>query len=301
LLSTEITCNSFHTSYFDIFFERDYLKDLELFLPEAMSLYRGGEMEEQIKKEQEDLNVKKYALVIGTDTYTGSGWASLPNALLDARRIAEELTKGFDYTVTLLENKPADSIYEAIRQLSSRMQSNDQLIIYVSGHGDFDDKLMDDGFMVCSDSKAKKLDPYRNTYIAYSKLSRMINRLPAKQVLMILDVCFGGTFDERAVRNKSRGDVYDDVATATYYAEKMKLKTRLYLSSGGKVAVPDGYAGKHSPFAHRLLQALQERGGAQKMLTSSNLFEFVKKLPSGPVLGSFGDDDLNTEFIITAK
>jgi hypothetical protein len=185
--------------------------------------------------------------------------------------------------------------------LSLKLGENDQLFIYVSGHGDFDDKLMDDGFMVCSDSKAKKQDPYRNSYIAYSKLSRMINRLPAKQVLMVLDVCFGGSFDERAVRNKARGDVYDDVASLTYYGEKMKLKTRLYLSSGGKVAVPDGYAGKHSPFAHRLLQAMQERGGAQKMLTSSNLYEFVKKLPSGPVLGSFGDDDLNTEFILIAK
>jgi hypothetical protein len=301
LTKNEVECDYFKTSYFDIFFEKDYLKDLEIFLPEGIALYRGGEMEEEIKKEQQDLNVKKYALVIGTDTYTANGWGSLPNALLDARRIAEELRKGFDYNVTLLENKPADSIYDAIRQLSAKLNANDQLIVYVSGHGDFDDKLMDDGFMVCSDSKAKKLDPYRNSYIAYSKLSRMINRLPAKQVLMVLDVCFGGSFDERAVRNKARGDVYDDVATATYYGEKMKLKTRLYLSSGGKVAVPDGYAGKHSPFAHRLLQALQEKGGAQKMLTSSNLFEFVKKLPSGPVLGSFGDDDINTEFILVAK
>jgi hypothetical protein len=301
LTRTEINCNNFRTNYFDIFFERDYLKDLQLFLPEGLALFRGGEMEEEIKKEQKELNVKKYALVIGTDTYSASGWGNLPNALLDARRIAEELRKGFEYNVTLLENKPADSIYEAIRQLSLKLGENDQLFIYVSGHGDFDDKLMDDGFMVCSDSKAKKQDPYRNSYIAYSKLSRMINRLPAKQVLMVLDVCFGGSFDERAVRNKARGDVYDDVASLTYYGEKMKLKTRLYLSSGGKVAVPDGYAGKHSPFAHRLLQAMQERGGAQKMLTSSNLYEFVKKLPSGPVLGSFGDDDLNTEFILIAK
>jgi antitoxin component YwqK of YwqJK toxin-antitoxin module len=301
LTKNEVDCDYFKTSYFDIFFEKDYLKDLELFIPEGVALFRGGEMEEEIKKEQKDLNVKKYALVIGTDTYSGAGWGNLPNAMLDARRISEELKKGFDYEVMLLENKPADSIYEAIRQLSGKLQPNDQLIIYVSGHGDFDDKLMDDGYMVCSDSRAKKLDPYRNSYIAYSKLSRMINRLPAKQVLMVLDVCFGGTFDERAIRNKGRNDMYDDVATASYYSEKMKLKTRLYLSSGGKVAVPDGYAGKHSPFAHRLLQALQERGGAQKMLTSSNLFEFVKKLPSGPVLGSFGDDDLNTEFILTAR
>ena len=176
-------------------------------------------------------------------------------------------------------------------------------MIYVAGHGDYDDRLFDDGFIVCSNSKPVKDDPYRNTYIQYSKLSRMINKLPSRQILMVLDVCFGGTFDERVARNKARSksDNYEDLSTETYLAEKLKIKTRLYLTSGGKKEVPNGYKGSHSPFAQRFLQCLQTKGGSAKILTGTDFFQYVKMLPSGPLMGSFGDDDYGSEFIMLAK
>ena len=120
---------------------------------------------------------------------------------------------------------------------------------------------------------------------------------------MILDVCFGGTFDERVARNEARSktDEYKDLGSESFFSEKMKKKTRLYISSGGKKEVPDGYKGKHSPFALRLLEALQTKGGASKILTGSDLFQYVKKLPSGPLLGSFGDDMPGSEFVLLAK
>ena len=154
-----------------------------------------------------------------------------------------------------------DSFYAHILYLSQVLKTNDQLIIYVAGHGDFDSVLLDDGFMLCKNSKTVKEDPYRNTYIQHSKLKKMINRLSANQVLIALDVCFGGTFDERVDKNKGRTKFtdYDDITGKTFFAKKLEIKTRLYLTSGGTQVVPDGYKGKHSPFAIKLLEAL--RGG----------------------------------------
>lgn len=304
LNKTEVDCDYFRTEYFDIFFEREFISSLRYLLPDEVMQSRGLKVQEKDKAAIASTISNRYALVVGTDIYAGKPeWNDLNNPVLDAKDIAKELQTGFGFNVITLYDKPADSIYENIIRLSKILQPNDQLLIYVAGHGDFDERLFDDGFIVCADSKPTKNDTYRNTYIQYSKLSRMINKLPAQQVIMILDVCFGGTFDERVVRNqaRSKNDMYDNLSAENYFAEKLKKKTRLYLTSGGKKEVPDGYKGKHSPFAQRLIQCLQTRGAADKILTSTNFFEFVKKLPSGPLLGSFGDDEPGSEFIILAK
>ena len=305
LNKSEVDCDYFRTEYFDIFFEREFISSLRYLLPEDVMQSRGLKVQEKDKATVANAISKRYALVVGTNLYTGKpDWGDLDGVPdLDAKDIGRELENNYGFNVTTLIDKPSDSIYENILRLSRFLQPNDQLLIYVAGHGDYDEKLFDDGFIVCANSKPVNDDPYRNSYIQYSKLSRMINKLPARQILMVLDVCFGGTFDERVARNTARAKTtsYDDLSNDNYLAEKLKVKTRLYLTSGGKKVVPNGYKGSHSPFAQRLLQCLQTKGGTGKILTSTNFYEFVKKLPSGPLLGSFGDDEPGSEFIILAK
>ncbi len=304
LNKTEVNCQFFRTGYFDIFFEKDFVKDLKYYLPDEVMQSRGNELLKKDKAVISSSISNRYALVIGTDNYLGKPtWKDLANPILDATDITKELRDVFGFNVKQLNNPTADSVYYQILNYASLLKPTDQLIIYFAGHGDFDDQLFDDGFIVCHNSMPMSQDPYRNSYIQYSKLSRMINKLPAQQVLMILDVCFGGTFDERVARNEARSktDEYKDLSSESFFSEKMKKKTRLYISSGGKKEVPDGYKGKHSPFALRLLEALQTKGGTSKILTGSDLFQYVKKLPSGPLLGSFGDDMPGSEFVLLAK
>jgi hypothetical protein len=304
LSKSEADCDFFRTGYFDIFFEKEFVKDLKFFLPENVMQTRGAKLLELDRKAVSSAISKKYALIIGTDKYSGKpNWLDLNNPAFDATDIEKQLRLNYGYQTKLLIDKPADSIYESIVQLNKVLQPADQLIIFIAGHGDFDERLFDDGFIVCANSQPVVQDPYRNTYIQYSKLSRMINKLPAQQILMVLDVCFGGTFDERVARNAARSDnaMYKDMAKEVFFTEKMKKKTRLYLTSGGKKEVPDGYKGQHSPFALRLIEAMQGKGGTAGILTASDLYQFVYKLPSGPLLGSFGDDDAGSEFVLLAK
>ncbi len=297
----EIDCDYFKSGYFDIFFEKDYIKDLQYFLPAEVMQSRGAIGTNQVREALAAGNSKRYALVMGTNKYDGKpDWNDLNNPALDAEDIAKELKEGFGYDVKLLIDNPIDSFYAHISYLSQVLRKNDQLIIYVAGHGDFDSVLLDDGFIVCKNSKPVKEDPYRNTYIQYSKMEKMVNRLPANQILMVLDVCFGGTFDERVAKNQGRDKAtdYNDISDKSFFAKMLMKKTRLYLTSGGKEVVPDGYKGKHSPFALRLLQALQGRGGSSKIITASDLKKFVERLPSGPLIGSFGDDEVSSEFIL---
>lgn len=302
LNKTAVDCDYFRTGYFDIFFEREFVKDLHDYLPEEVMQSRGAGVTNKAKAAVAGAISKKYALMVGTSTYTGKPqWTDLDGIpVMDVNAIGTELKNNFGFEIKNLVDKPADSIYAAILHFSEILQPNDQLIIYVAGHGDYDELLFDDGFIVCTNSKPIKEDPYRNTYIQYSKLSRMINKLPSRQVMMVLDVCFGGSFAEKVVRCINRSD-YKDLSSAAYLSEKLKLKTRLFLSSGGKREVPNGYKGRLSPFAQRFLQCLQTKGGEGKLLSSANFYEFVKKLPSGPVIGSFGDDECGSEFLILSN
>ncbi|RYY92738.1 MAG: caspase family protein, partial [Chitinophagaceae bacterium] len=301
LAKAEVECDYFRTGYFDIFFERDFIRQMKLFLPEEVMQSRGIGIKEKERKELVARIGRRVAFIVGTNEYAAATqWTRLANPVADARAMADVLARNFGFDTILLLDKPADSIYSRLLQLAQTLQPSDQLLIYVGGHGDFDERLFDDGFIVTADSKPLTEDPFRNTYVQYSKLSRLINRLPPMQILTVLDVCFGGTFDERVARNKARGG-YDDLSNAAFLQDKLKKRTRLYLTSGSKNVVPDGYAGRHSPFALRLLEAFETRGGTERMLTASALYQFVQKLPSKPMLGSFGDDEVGSEFVLVGR
>jgi hypothetical protein len=53
----------------------------------------------------------------------------------------------------------------------------------------------------------------------------MINKLPANQIMLIMDVCFSGTFDDRVKREevgRSQNTIYDDVNAAAYIEGKLE-------------------------------------------------------------------------------
>jgi Caspase domain len=210
-----------------------------------------------------------------------------------------------------MEDKPRDSIYKAIREYYTKAKPSDQLVIYFAGHGDADNELLDDGFIVCSDSKAVEEDPMRNSYIPYDKIKKILNNISALQILVLLDVCHGGTFDSKAFAAKG-----SDKKVGTYnitnqnvlqlLKDKLPLRTRKFLSSVGTEPAFDGEAGKHSPFANFLLQILRSKGsGSNGIITLKEIYAVLEKaslnetatLKISPDMNDFGNVDAFTEFI----
>jgi Caspase domain len=211
--------------------------------------------------------------------------------------------------VQLLEDKPMDTIYKAIREYYRIAQPNDQLVVYFAGHGDVDDELLDDGFIVCNDSRSVDDDPVRNTYIPYGKLQRMLNNIPARQVLVLLDVCHGGTFDAKAFDQVKREGDFGSISNRNvlqFLKDKLPLRTRKFLSSVGSEPAFDGKAGRHSPFAGLLLQVLREKGGGSNGIVTLTDINAVLKTASlnetaalkiSPHMADFGTVDAFSEFI----
>lgn len=239
-----------------------------------------------------------YALIIATNDY--DEWSDLVNPVFDATAIADELEQNYGYKVERMFNKTKQEIMTKVREYARRnFQTDDQVFIFIAGHGQFDD-IGKDGYIVAKDSKTN--DENYDTYIPFSVLRTTIDNNPAKHIFLTMDVCFGGTFDQAiAKRGDERDNMYTDIPQAEYISKKLKFKTRLYMTSGGKQYVPDGRPGKHSPFASKFLEALRSYGGAYRVLTSAKIWMSVETAKPEPKFGTFGDNEPGSEFVFQAR
>ena len=296
-------CRSFSYDYFDIFFERKFLREYKEIFEGSEGQTRGLGTKSKELKEAGNFSGKQYALVVGTNNYKG-GWKTLPNAIHDARAIKDELAEDYGYEVQLLEDKPMDTIYKSIGEYYRIIQPNDQFIIYFAGHGDMETEFLGDGFIVCSDSKSRDDDPARNTYIQYAKLQKMINNIPARQILIMLDVCHGGLF------NQKRSDPLQTIPNRNvrqFLIDQSQYKCRKFLSSVGSEEAFDGEPGDHSPFAKLLLQVLSNRGkNSNGIITLVNIMAVLQTaslnetatLKISPQKDGFGKDNPDSDFIL---
>ena len=239
---------------------------------------------------------KDYALLIGTDSYQSMG--DLKNPVNDVKTIAEELRTVYGFETDTLLNPTMNEVYAKILKLNQREFSDeDQLFIFIAGHGQFD-PLVKQGYLVCRDSDTKN-DPGHSTLISYAYLRGLINNIPCKHVCLMLDACFGGTFDPLVA---SRGEQQNnEVAKNEFILRKLKLKSRLYITSGGKEYVPDGRPGQHSPFTRQFLKSLRNEGGEDGILTMAEVKSYTESLKPAPLYGQFGDNEPGSDFLFIKK
>ncbi|HEY0742523.1 MAG TPA: caspase family protein [Chryseosolibacter sp.] len=237
-----------------------------------------------------------YALLFVTDKY--DNWNSLVNPIFDGRSIATELQNVYGFKVEIVENPSQDVIFRKLREYSEKKyQPLDQLLVFFAGHGYYDETFKE-GYVVVKESLRD--DPGKTSYVSYNRLRNVINVIPCEHTMLMMDVCFGGTFDE-ALASARDVDVYREVSQSEFIMRKLAVKTRKYLTSGGKTYVSDGIAGKHSPFAKRVIDAMRSLGGTDGILTLTELWPYVEKLNPEPKLGKFGDDAPGSEFVFIVK
>lgn len=238
-----------------------------------------------------------YALIIATNEY--DEWDDLINPVFDATTIGDELKENYGYKVDMVLNPTKSELLRKLREYNSmNFLPNDQLFIFIAGHGKFDD-LIKDGYLVCKDSK--KVDDTHESYLPFSYLRTAIDNNPSRHVFLVMDACFGGTFDQAIAKRGGDDNMYREITQDEYITKKLKFKTRLYLTSGAKEYVPDGRAGKHSPFASKLVEALRGYGGKNKVLTSQQVFWYVERVKPEPRFGTFGDNEPGSEFVFVAN
>ena len=243
-------------------------------------------------------NRKDYALLFATNEY--ATWPPLVNPVPDAKAIAQELQNGFGFETELVTNPTREEIVAKLREYSQKpFGDSDQLFIFFAGHGYYDE-VFKQGYIVARDSRLD--DETRGTYESYDNLRSIINAMRTKHILLVMDACYSGTFDHRIGDAVSRGfESYANFSLPDLFANKVKLSTRKYLTSGGKDYVPDGAPGHHSPFAGHLLESLRSYGGNQGFLTFNNILASVDRTNPAPYWGEWGDNEPGSEFFFISK
>ncbi|HJX71582.1 MAG TPA: caspase family protein [Bacteroidales bacterium] len=256
-----------------------------------------SEQDETEKDVAEHSDHYSIALIFAANVYDTYG--ELTNPVFDARTIAGELENNYGASVEIVENRTLNTVATRIREYAKKTYSdNDYLLIFFAGHGTYDE-VFKEGYVVFRDSKAD--DVAKSTYLSHSNLRTMINNIPCNHILLVMDVCFGGTFDPLIASRSRAADMYADITNEEYLARKSRFKTRYYLTSGGKEYVPDGRPGQHSPFARKFIEALRNYGGSDHILTVNEILQFIEKVDPQPCFGEFGNNEPGSDFILMAK
>jgi len=250
-----------------------------------------------VRRQEEQVGGNNFALLIAIDQY--DQWPRLVNPMNDARTVAEELIKSYGFTTEVLDNADRDYILSTLRRYAEKKYGeNDQLLIFFAGHGQFDE-VLGDGYLVARDSKLR--DDIKTSYISHSNLRTVVNSIPCRHIFLVVDACFGGTFDPLIAANLRGEDEYKEVTKTEFIERKLKFKTRRYLTSGGKEYVPDGRPGQHSPFTRRFLEAFRSYGGRDGILTMNEILSFVEKVKPEPRAGEFGGNEPGSDFVFIAR
>lgn len=200
---------------------------------------------------------ENHLLVIGINDY--QHWGQLYNAVKDAQDIKSELSGRYDFeeeNMTFLFNAQATekNILNAFKTLISKVEPNDNVLIYFSGHGYYD-KILNEGYWIPVMAKHGE----ESEYISNAQLQKFIRQMDNKHTFLIADACFSGSMlgDRKGfVENVGR------------------FKSRRALVSGRLEVVSDGERGKNSPFADAVLTYLRNhRNGA---FAASQLEQYVK-------------------------
>jgi len=199
-----------------------------------------------------------HALVVGND-----GYQQLPRlrtAVRDARAVSQILEQQYGFEVTHLEDATRDTLLQHLEQLRDSLAWNDNLLVYYSGHGWFD-QATGRGYWQLVDAKPESLA----TWLPNDEITAILAEMPAKHVMVVSDSCFAGAF--------TRGII--PVHRVDAYLRRLALqRTRVALTSGGLEPVDDGGGGPHSVFAAAFLGTLASNAG---ILDATNLFAAVRR------------------------
>ena len=144
-----------------------------------------------------------YALIFATDDY--AHWPHLTNPILDADAVNKTLASLYGFEVEEIRNPTSEQILLKLNDyLHRKFAVQDQLLIFFSGHGYFDDDL-GQGFIVPADAQSVSADPIHRNRLAYDD-QRDVNRIPATHIVLIADACFAGTLDRKIADSGLRGD-----------------------------------------------------------------------------------------------
>jgi hypothetical protein len=231
---------------------------------------------------------RRIALLFAVEQYIDDSVSDLGTPSEDATLIDGVLRRRLGFETRVYRDPTRSEIFEAIRGVARTLTEDDQLVIYYAGHG-YSFYGTDLAYWLPADAETTRA----NAWISSAELSRLLHRIPARQILMIADSCYSGGFAGDAVER------VDDVPLA----ELAQRRAVIAMTSGGDEPVADG--AENSPFARALADELGKLDRAQPL---SVAFEPVRsrveqEMPQTPNYGivRFAGFDDGADFVVAPR
>ena len=199
-------------------------------------------------------NKNAYAIVIGIEEYR----QKLPNADFadhDARVMAEYLTKVMGYPeeniVTLINDRALKSDMEKYfeKWLSNNVEKEGNVFVYYSGHG-APNPNTGDAYLVPYDGDPSFIE---QTGYSLKRLYQNLNKLPAREIIVVLDSCFSGA-GGRSVLAKGARPLVMSMDKQVFHSDRIAI---LSASSGSQISSTHEKEG-HGLFTYFLLKGIKE-------------------------------------------
>ena len=199
-------------------------------------------------------NKNAYAIVIGIEKYR----QNLPKAdyaVNDARIMAEYLTKVMGYPeeniVTLINDRALKSDMEKYfeKWLSNNVEKEGTVFVYYSGHG-APNPNTGDAYLVPYDGDPSFIE---QTGYSLKRLYKNLNKLPAKEIVVVLDSCFSGA-GGRSVLAKGARPLVMNMDKQVFHSDRIAI---LSASSGGQISSTHEEKG-HGLFTYFFLKGIKE-------------------------------------------
>jgi uncharacterized caspase-like protein len=203
-----------------------------------------------------------FALVIGNNEYRHL--PKLETAVNDARAMAVTLETRYGFEVQLLLDATREGILRALNDYRAELTEKDNLLIYYAGHG-FVDRQSNTGFWQPVDAEEKN----DLNWIANEDLTRRLNAMSARHVMVIADSCYSGTLVRSSTAALPTGHQRDE-----WLKRMSEKRSRTAIVSGGIEPVSDAGRAGHSVFAAALLDALNAN---DSYLEGSTLFQTISR------------------------
>lgn len=192
---------------------------------------------------------KSWAVVIGINEYKND-IPKLRYAVADAQAVGRELeARGFSVTHLLDREATRDRILEVLGDdLPTQMKPDDRLLIFYAGHGETKTIVGGQtmGYLLPVEAQREKL---HKTAISMGEIKQLAGLLPAKHVLFVVDVCYGGIAGQQTRSLPAQ--------TEAYLKQITQEKGRQLITAGGPgQQVVEGPQWGHSVFTYYLLEGL---------------------------------------------
>jgi hypothetical protein len=193
-----------------------------------------------------------HALVIGNDAY--KYLRPLETAVNDAREVARTLDKEYGFKVTLLLDANRYDTLKALNDLRASLTDKDNLLVYYAGHGQLD-RVNQRGHWLPVDAEPSS----SANWISNVSISDILNAMTVRQLLVVADSCYAGTFTRTALGQLEPGVSEGDRWRAIQLMAQQR--SRMVMTSGGIEPVIDTIGGRHSIFAELFLSLLRSNVG----------------------------------------